>query len=54
MNKIFPSALICFMSLSLNAQTSNCICCTENHQAFDFWIDNQGGGLHLKGNKKGN
>jgi hypothetical protein len=112
MNKIFSLALICFMSLSLNAQTNNCISCTEDHQAFDFWIgtwtvtnpdgtlagkniimkiknncilqenwtsaslgytgtsnnfynaktkqweqiwiDNLGGSLHLKGNKKGN
>ncbi len=100
------------MSLSLNAQTKKCNCCTENHLAFDFWIgswtvtnpdgteagknvikkiqdncilqenwksakgnytgtsnnfynhkikqweqiwiDNQGGSLHLKGNKVGN
>ena len=100
------------MSLSLNAQTKNCNCCTDNHKAFDFWIgswtvtnpdgtaagkniikkiqnncilqenwtsaspgytgtsnnfynakakqweqiwiDNQGGSLHLKGNRKGN
>ena len=28
------------MSISLIAQTDNCNCCTENHQAFDFWIGN--------------
>ncbi|MBN4070436.1 hypothetical protein JYT76_02030 [Olleya sp. AH-315-F22] len=38
MKKILSLALICFMSLSLNAQTNNCNCCIENHQAFDFWI----------------
>lgn len=112
MDKLLTLILICFMSLSLNAQTNNCNCCTENHKAFDFWIgswvvtnpngtaagknvikkiqnncilqenwtsassgytgtsnnfynakakqweqiwiDNQGGSLHLKGNRNGN
>jgi len=40
MKKLFTLILVSFMSLSLNAQTNNCNCCTENHQAFDFWIGN--------------
>ncbi|WP_298426173.1 hypothetical protein [uncultured Kordia sp.] len=26
------------ISTSINAQQKPCACCTENHQAFDFWI----------------
>jgi hypothetical protein len=26
------------MTLSLNAQTNSCNCCTEKHAEFDFWI----------------
>ena len=40
MKKLIVLILIFSMSLSLNAQTNNCNCCTENHQAFDFWIGN--------------
>ena len=29
-----------FFSASLCAQAAHCVCCTENHQAFDFWIGN--------------
>ncbi|TVZ60352.1 hypothetical protein NA63_2905 [Flavobacteriaceae bacterium MAR_2010_105] len=104
--------IIILTSISINAQTSNCNCCTEKHAEFDFWlgswtvtnpdgsaagtntidkiqdncilrenwisaagnftgtshnfynastkqweqlwIDNQGGNLHLKGNRNGN
>ncbi|AXG72210.1 hypothetical protein KORDIASMS9_04478 [Kordia sp. SMS9] len=32
--------LICIAiaSFTLTAQQSKCKCCTENHQAFDFWV----------------
>lgn len=33
---IFISAFI--MSLNLTAQANNCICCTEKHSEFDFWL----------------
>ncbi|MFC4720808.1 hypothetical protein ACFO5O_00635 [Geojedonia litorea] len=104
--------IIILTSVSINAQTSNCNCCSEKYAEFDFWlgswtvttpdgspagtneidkiqnncilrenwssaagnftgtsnnfyntstkqweqlwIDNQGGSLHLKGNRKGN
>ncbi|MDG5492574.1 hypothetical protein [Psychroserpens sp. SPM9] len=32
---LFILVLVCNYSM---AQTNNCNCCTENHQAFDFWI----------------
>ena len=112
MKNIFTVILISIFSVSLNAQDTNCKCCTEKHAEFDFWIgtwnvtapdgteagknvidkiqdecilrenwtsakgkftgtsnnfynsktkqweqiwiDNQGGSLHLKGNKEGN
>ncbi len=31
------SMMLCF-AFSLNAQNTNCSCCTEKHQEFDFWI----------------
>lgn len=30
--------LISYVSLGAMAQTNNCNCCSENHQAFDFWL----------------
>ncbi len=27
-----------FISMTINAQQDVCACCTENHQAFDFWV----------------
>jgi len=38
MNKLYILILLCFMSLSINAQANDCKCCTENHKAFDFWV----------------
>ena len=38
MKRLFFLTLICFMSLSLSAQTNNCNCCAENNKSFDFWI----------------
>ena len=33
---IFISIALCFTFVT--AQQNNCACCTENHQAFDFWL----------------
>lgn len=30
--------VILFSTLNINAQNSNCKCCTETHAEFDFWI----------------
>lgn len=31
--------LLCMaMTMSVTAQQNPCACCTENHQAFDFWV----------------
>ncbi|WP_430412367.1 hypothetical protein [Kordia sp.] len=31
--------LVCMLiAFTVNAQQKPCACCTENHQAFDFWI----------------
>ncbi|MBC8756591.1 hypothetical protein H2O64_18105 [Kordia sp. YSTF-M3] len=30
--------LAVFISMTVNAQQDTCACCTENHQAFDFWV----------------
>ncbi|WP_245917623.1 hypothetical protein [Aureitalea marina] len=34
---LFLSAIL-FSISNLNAQDSNCPCCTPEHRAFDFWI----------------
>jgi len=39
MKKSLSLALICLMSISLNAQTNKCNCCKEKHAEFDFWIE---------------
>ncbi|WP_250432845.1 hypothetical protein [Hanstruepera flava] len=31
-------AVIMFLGVSVFAQKENCICCTEKHAEFDFWI----------------
>ena len=31
-------SLLFFLSTFIHGQTENCVCCTENHAAFDFWI----------------
>lgn len=44
---------ILFVSFSLNGQTTECPCCTENHAAFDFWLGNWEV-VNLDGTKAGN
>lgn len=36
--KIFIIISAFFMSLNLNAQSNSCICCSDKHSEFDFWI----------------
>lgn len=31
-------SILLFFNTILNAQADDCICCTTNHKAFDFWI----------------
>ena len=41
MGRLRPSTIICLVLLYTNtglAQEASCACCTENHQAFDFWV----------------
>ncbi|WP_406683306.1 hypothetical protein N1F78_11495 [Seonamhaeicola sp. MEBiC1930] len=37
MNKFFFTLTFAFVIFG-NAQSTNCSCCTENHEAFDFWV----------------
>lgn len=36
--KILIIISVFLMSLNINAQSEHCICCTEKHNEFDFWI----------------
>ena len=36
--KQFVYLLLIGISCTINAQNPSCKCCTENHQAFDFWL----------------
>jgi len=37
-NLLLILTVIAVFSNSLNAQTEDCPCCTENHKGFDFWV----------------
>lgn len=37
MKKLLPICIV-LLSITMTAQEKECACCTENHQAFDFWI----------------
>lgn len=36
--KYLITCLLTLLSFSAISQTNDCACCTEQHQAFDFWI----------------
>ncbi|XLS30321.1 hypothetical protein ACJD0Z_05695 [Flavobacteriaceae bacterium M23B6Z8] len=39
-SKLWLTILYSFLTLAVNAQDENCKCCTEAHEAFDFWEGN--------------
>ncbi|GAA4896687.1 hypothetical protein GCM10023311_21800 [Flaviramulus aquimarinus] len=38
MKFFFKVMMVTVISISVNAQETNCNCCTEKHSEFDFWI----------------
>lgn len=36
--QFFFISILFFLSTFMYGQAANCVCCTENHAAFDFWI----------------
>lgn len=38
--KTFFFAFLLFFAVNLNGQNSDCNCCDEAHEAFDFWLGN--------------
>ncbi|MFC0605295.1 hypothetical protein [Winogradskyella pulchriflava] len=38
MKNVLPLFVALIFTVSLSAQSNQCICCTEKHSEFDFWI----------------